>query len=914
MATLADFRGRHQDADIVVCGCGESLNLLDRPERFVTIGVNDVGRKFDPTYLVVVNPRHQFSGDRFRYVEQSRARYLFTQLDLGIDHSDIVKFTLGRYGGTTFDESNALHYTRNSPYVAICLAVHMGARRIGLIGVDFTDHHFFGRTGAHVLARRVSQIDAEYGRLAEACRAAGVELVNLSPSSRLTSVPRATLDAVDPVGLGPPTGRPSSVGTIGEIRRRIFFVNYRFQSCGDVFATGLAHAAEALGLEYEAAWWDDRALLSKIRAFAPDLVFVVHGRKAAAQWGAALREWKTAVWLLDEPYEVDDTARWSSQFGTVFGNDRSTRDRHQRWEYLPACYDPRVHTPCADRRPHAVGFIGGAGPARERLLAALAGRGLLSYVVGGPWRSAAINAVSLGEKVPPSDTSRLYQQTRIVVNVFRDRHHFDRQRTAATSLNPRVYEATACGALVVSQWRPELDELVPEMPTFRTEAELVATIERLLTDDAAFERIRAACAARLAPHTYTQRLRTIMDKTLDADASLGAARAPLPGDAWIVCEPVGYNEDAGAFTLESRQAAQPGSERGLASRARYDRIAVSFEAMIPSGACFIAKVHQSSRDDQLTNSYHLYCDAGGSAYLARHHCVLGHVSIPRDRWTKIALQYADGVITVACDDVPLLRAYDRLLTSGFVVLSVKGGAVQLRHIELTAPPAAALSEDPIASDHVYGTLGDAAPRVSIVTTVFDRVECLERCLRSVNALAYRDIEQIVVSDAPGPDVVAAIASAVRAHDRGHLRYYNLTRRHNNWGIAPAEVGLRRSRGDFVCFLSDDNGYTPDHVGTLVKALDRDRTLGFVYSSCRYAGRLVLSHPVPAAARIDLGQPMFRRELFAQFFDNRLPFDMMAWDWALIHALVDKGVRWQHINVPSFIFRLAAYPHLIASGA
>lgn len=51
--------------------------------RIHTIGVNDVGRLFDPTYLVVVNPRNQFKGDRFRFVEQSKVQALFTQLDLG---------------------------------------------------------------------------------------------------------------------------------------------------------------------------------------------------------------------------------------------------------------------------------------------------------------------------------------------------------------------------------------------------------------------------------------------------------------------------------------------------------------------------------------------------------------------------------------------------------------------------------------------------------------------------------------------------------------------------------------------------------------------------------------------------------------------------------------------------------------
>ena len=80
---LAAFRNRHQGDAIVVCGCGTSLKELTNPGQYITVGVNDVGRLFDPTYLVVVNPRTQFKNDRFRYVEQSNAQALFTQLDLG---------------------------------------------------------------------------------------------------------------------------------------------------------------------------------------------------------------------------------------------------------------------------------------------------------------------------------------------------------------------------------------------------------------------------------------------------------------------------------------------------------------------------------------------------------------------------------------------------------------------------------------------------------------------------------------------------------------------------------------------------------------------------------------------------------------------------------------------------------------
>jgi len=193
MQRLSAFHNLHKEADIIVCGCGASLNDLAEPERFITIGVNDVGRRFDPDYLVVVNPRSQFAGDRFGYVERSRARYLFTQLDLGIDHPNIVRFRLGAFGGTDFAARDALDYTNNSPYIALNLAILMGARRVGLIGVDFTDHHFFAETGRHPLAPQLDAIDEQYTRLAAAAKSHGVEIFNLSRISRLTAFPKISI-------------------------------------------------------------------------------------------------------------------------------------------------------------------------------------------------------------------------------------------------------------------------------------------------------------------------------------------------------------------------------------------------------------------------------------------------------------------------------------------------------------------------------------------------------------------------------------------------------------------------------------------------------------------------------------------------------------------------------------------------
>lgn len=210
-SNLPAFRGRHDGDTIIVCGCGPSLNELADPQRFVTIGVNDVGRLFDPTYLVVVNPPSQFKGDRFGFVVRSRAQALFTQLDLGPVQPPVVRFRLGKYGGTDIGNGETLHFTQNSPYVAVMLAALVGARRIGLIGVDLTDGHFFGGRERHVLAPRLAEIDAQYAKLAAALAQRGIELVNLSTTSRLQALRRVGAQwlqaAPPPASAAPPAAQ-----------------------------------------------------------------------------------------------------------------------------------------------------------------------------------------------------------------------------------------------------------------------------------------------------------------------------------------------------------------------------------------------------------------------------------------------------------------------------------------------------------------------------------------------------------------------------------------------------------------------------------------------------------------------------------------------------------------------------------
>ena len=893
MKTLADFHNIHAGSTIVVCGCGDSLNELTEPERFITIGVNDVGRKFQPNYLVVVNPRDQFSGDRFTYVEKSEADYLFTQLDLGLARENVVTFNLGTNGGTDLSDPSILHYTQNSPYVALCLAVHMGASRIGLIGVDFTDNHFFAPTGNHPLLAHLPVIDQQYTDLYAAIRARGVEVVNLSSQSRLKAFPKVP------------------VAEFTHPTKKIFFINYKFLSCGEVFTDGLRNAATSLGLNFQEAYWDDSQLATKIHDFAPDWLFVVHGRRFIEKWRGSFPTIKKAVWLLDEPYEVDDTSRWSGEFDVVFVNDPNTLDRHRNAHYLPVAYDPEVHFENGNTRKYNVGFIGGHNNVRERYLLALQEAGYLSYVVGGPWRSPALQSICLAPNIAAADTSDLYRQTKIVLNVFREVHHFNSDGIKPYSMNPRVYEALACGAVVVSEARSEVSEVFPELPLFSDSNQLLDKIGTLQSDDEAYARVKKVCQERLQAHSYKERLRRVLETLGFTDIPM---KKHLSLNGW---KPVGESvrqssDNELAFNKPYDEG--PATEQGLASEQSYRNVELSFEVKLESDACFIAKVRQTSQLDQATNSYHLYCHPS-YVYLARHNHAFQHVAVKREQWQQIKLRCFENQLELEIDGVLVVSVVDEHLDRGYCFVGCKNGRAVVRNLNVRELSAATVHEqvpEPASLPNnlpkfriLLETERQQTPTVSIITTIYDRVNLLAGCLQSVRELVYRDFEHIIVSDHPPEELVSSIGSLVSEGPTPSITYADLNARTNNWGIAPASVGLQLARGRYVCFLSDDNGYTPDHFDPLVSVLEQHSDIAFVYSSCQYAGRLVLRNSTPLPGGIDLGQPLFRKEIFDRYLPGLLPFDMMAWDWHMIETFMRHGLRWHHVDRPTFLFRLAA---------
>jgi predicted nucleic acid-binding Zn-ribbon protein len=201
------------------------------------------------------------------------------------------------------------------------------------------------------------------------------------------------------------------------------------------------------------------------------------------------------------------------------------------------------------------------------------------------------------------------------------------------------------------------------------------------------------------------------------------------------------------------------------------------------------------------------------------------------------------------------------------------------------------------------------PLLSIVTTVYDRADSLATCLRSVANLDFQDYEHIIVADHPPEDSLAALQRVVAEAGDPRVLFRNLPKRTNDLGITPAQTGLRRAEGKYVAFLDDDNVYLPSHFNALIQCLEENPGLGFAYSACLWNAELLLNVPSPEEGRIDLGQVLFRRDLFRTQFNDELKYSGYTWDWQLISQLLSRSVAFRFIDQETFVFRAAQFPRL-----
>jgi len=195
MKTINDLHEKYVGFKAIILGNGKSINDFKPLPDTITIGVNDINKKIDPDYHLLVDTTTRFSKERILEIYKTNSKSILTQVnkgwDFGIERQYLFK--LGSYGAfPNLVFNDKLDFGLDSPYMGVLLAYKMGIRIIGLLGVDYTPGHFYNEEdGDHQLVKvnKLEDVKRLYCVLHAEMTHRRTQLFNLNKTSKIDTVP-----------------------------------------------------------------------------------------------------------------------------------------------------------------------------------------------------------------------------------------------------------------------------------------------------------------------------------------------------------------------------------------------------------------------------------------------------------------------------------------------------------------------------------------------------------------------------------------------------------------------------------------------------------------------------------------------------------------------------------------------------
>ena len=105
------------------------------------------------------------------------------------------------------------------------------------------------------------------------------------------------------------------------------------------------------------------------------------------------------------------------------------------------------------------------------------------------------------------------------------------------------------------------------------------------------------------------------------------------------------------------------------------------------------------------------------------------------------------------------------------------------------------------------------PLISVIVPVYKVEDYLERCIESIMAQTYTQLEIILVDDG-SPDGCPQLCDSLAKKDK-RIRVIH----QKNGGLSDARnTGLDTCRGKKICFVDSDDYVSPDYIETLYEAM------------------------------------------------------------------------------------------------
>lgn len=103
------------------------------------------------------------------------------------------------------------------------------------------------------------------------------------------------------------------------------------------------------------------------------------------------------------------------------------------------------------------------------------------------------------------------------------------------------------------------------------------------------------------------------------------------------------------------------------------------------------------------------------------------------------------------------------------------------------------------------------PLITVIIPIYNIMDCLERCVSSVCAQTYRNLEILLVDDG-STDGTGALCDRLAERD-GRIRVFH---KENGGSSSARNLGLKKARGEYLGFVDSDDFIEPDMYERLME--------------------------------------------------------------------------------------------------
>lgn len=182
-------------------------------------------------------------------------------------------------------------------------------------------------------------------------------------------------------------------------------------------------------------------------------------------------------------------------------------------------------------------------------------------------------------------------------------------------------------------------------------------------------------------------------------------------------------------------------------------------------------------------------------------------------------------------------------------------------------------------------------KLEFIIPTYKRINNLCTLLYSLKSQTSNDWTAQVISDNTPEEIIRPVINHFSEDSR--INFNVLSKRYNDWGHTPRNVGLNHSKEELLVMTGEDNYYVPTFVKEILKEYKKSSSDIILCDMIHdMSGEYVLVPALPYHSHINMGNCVYCKESIK---NQRLEVFRHDADWHFFNTAINKGLKYTIIR-------------------